>query len=106
MRDTVSRARGFSLPEVLIGMVLLVLVISTTSSLQSRLGNSLQQLTQYRQLWRTAWDAAGPLPPALPAGWKMQRVQTMRQRCVSITVTIVAPSGREGRMSRLHCPPR
>lgn len=106
MRDTVSRAHGFSLPEVLISMALLVLVITATSALQSRLGGSLQQLAQYRQLWRTAWDAAGPLPLALPAGGKMQRVQTMRQRCVSITVTIVAPSGREGKMSRLHCPPR
>lgn len=105
MRHSVKAPRGFSLPEVLISMVLLVLVIVSTSTLQSRFGNGLHQLSQYRQLWRIAWDAAGQLPAAPPAGWRINRVQTTRQRCVSITVTIIAPSGREGQMSRLHCPP-
>ncbi|EMH4163700.1 prepilin-type N-terminal cleavage/methylation domain-containing protein [Pluralibacter gergoviae] len=100
------KMRGFSLPEVLISMMLLVMVITTTSAVQSRVSQGLAQLAQYRQLWRVAWNAAGPQPLTLPAGWQMRRVQTLQQRCVSITVTIVAPSGREARLSRLHCPPR
>lgn len=104
--STTLKARGFSLPEVLISMVLLVLVIATMSAVQSRMSHGLSQLALHRQLWRVAWNAAGPQPVTLPAGWQMRRVQTLQQRCVSITVTIVAPSGKEGRLSRLHCPPR
>lgn len=106
MPATLSRERGFSLPEVLISVVLLVLVVTTLSALRSNMSKSLYQLTEYRKLWRTAWNAAGQQPTTLPEDWQIRRVETTRQRCVSITVSIVAPSGRQGELSRLHCPQR
>lgn len=106
MSASVNRGRGFSLPEVLVSMVLLMAVITTVGALQGSLSRSSAQLAEYRLLWRIAWNSAGPWPEALPAGWKMRRVETLHQRCVSISVTITAPSGRAGQLSRLHCPPR
>ncbi|PQN87498.1 prepilin-type cleavage/methylation domain-containing protein, partial [Shigella flexneri] len=32
------------------------------------------------------------------------RMQTSQAGCVSISVTLVSPGGREGEMTRLHCP--
>ncbi|HEX4501969.1 MAG TPA: prepilin-type N-terminal cleavage/methylation domain-containing protein [Scandinavium sp.] len=106
MSDSVSRQQGFSLPEVLLSVVLMMMVVSALSGLQSKLAAGGAQLNQYRQLWREAWRGSQLHTTALPEGWHLNRVQTSRQRCVSITVTITTPAGREGQLSRLHCPQR
>jgi prepilin peptidase dependent protein C len=104
MPNSVNRQQGFSLPEVLLSVVLMIMVVTALSGLQSKLAVGAVQLSQYRQLWREAWRASLLHTIATPEGWSAHRVQTSRQRCVSITVTITTPAGREGQLSRLHCP--
>lgn len=98
------KARGFSLPEALLSMLLMVMVITALGGYYRALAVGGAQLNQYRQMWRYAWGQTQLQPPALPEGWQRQRAQTSSQRCVSINVTITTPTGRQGRLSRLHCP--
>lgn len=104
MSDPLSRQQGFSLPEVLLSVVLMMMVITALSGLYSHLATGNVQLNQYRQLWREAWNQTQREDAIFQEGWRVTRVQTSRQRCVSITATITTPSGREGQLSRLHCP--
>lgn len=104
MPNAINRCRGFSLPEVLLSMLLLVSVITALGGYYRGLANGNLQLNQYRQLWRQAWVQTQRQPLTLPEGWTSHRLQTTTQRCVSINVTISTPMGRQGQMTRLHCP--
>ena len=98
------RTRGFSLPEVLLALFLMVSIVTALGGYYRALATSGMQLNQYRQMWRYAWAQTQQLALPLPEGWHSQRVQTSSQRCVSINATITTPMGKQGRMSRLHCP--
>lgn len=104
MPDALKRQQGFSLPEVLLSVVLMMMVVTALSGLYSQLAGGAAQLGQYRELWHEAWRQSQLYTTAPPEGWQLKRVQTSQQRCVSITVTITTPSGRMGQLSRLHCP--
>ncbi|KAA1049193.1 prepilin-type N-terminal cleavage/methylation domain-containing protein [Pseudocitrobacter sp. 73] len=104
MPDALAKMRGFSLPEVLLAMLLMVSVITALGGYYRSLALSNHQLNQYRQLWRYAWLQTQRQAQPLPEGWSSQRVQTTSQRCVSINVTIIAPLDKQGHMTRLHCP--
>ena len=56
MSDAVNHEKGFSLPETLLAMTLLVMVVTALGGYQRGLANGFIQLNQYRQLWR---DASG-----------------------------------------------
>lgn len=104
MSAPLMRQRGFSLPEVLLSVVLMVMVVTALSGLYSQIAAGSVQLSQYRALWREAGRQIQLKSAAVPKGWTQNRVQTSRQRCVSITATITTPSGRKGQLTRLHCP--
>jgi len=104
MSATLKRQRGFSLTETLLAMLLTVIVVTSLAGYYRTLSLGIIRQQQYRQLWRLGWQQTQLQPPALPAGWVAKRMQTMQQSCVSISVTITAPTGRQGRMARLHCP--
>ncbi|MFW0766847.1 prepilin-type N-terminal cleavage/methylation domain-containing protein [Trabulsiella odontotermitis] len=104
MSDTLNRRHGFSLPEVILAMALMITVVSALAGYQRGLATGFTQLAQYRQLWRNAWQQTQWVPGEMPEGWKVNRVQTSAQRCVSISVTITSPVGRQSQMTRLHCP--
>ncbi|MFP5596847.1 prepilin-type N-terminal cleavage/methylation domain-containing protein [Kluyvera sp. 142486] len=103
MPDTL-KMRGFSLPEVVLAMCLMVSVVTALGGYYRVLATSSLELNQYRQMWRYAWGQTQQQALALPVGWESQRGQTSSQRCVSINATITTPMGKQGRMSRLHCP--
>jgi prepilin peptidase dependent protein C len=103
MPDTL-KARGFSLPEVVLAMFLMVSVVTALGGYYRVLATSSVTLNQYRQMWRYAWVQTQQQAQTLPDGWTSERGQTSSQRCVSINATITTPMGRQGRMSRLHCP--
>lgn len=104
MSDAIKFQQGFSLVEVLISVVLLITVITALAGGSSHLTQSFIQMSQYRQTGRDAWVQAQQSPPTYSGRGQLNRMQTMRQRCVSITVTITMPAGRLGELSRLHCP--
>lgn len=103
MSATVKQS-GFSLPEVLVAMMLLVMVVTALGGYHRALAGGFASWSQYRALWRHAWQQAQIAPPPLPPGWQVQKRQTSVERCVSISASIISPSGREGQITRLFCP--
>lgn len=54
MSDPLNRQRGFSLPEVMQAMVLMIMIVTALSGYQRALMNSFIIRNQYQQLWRHA----------------------------------------------------
>ena len=106
MSDPLNRQRGFSLPEVMLAMVLMIMIVTALSGYQRALMNSFIIRNQYQQLWRHAWQQTQLNQISLPLNWKVNRLQTTSAGCVSINVKISSPLGRQGQMTRLHCPNR
>lgn len=104
MSVALKHQQGFSLPEVLLSLILMVMVVTALSGYQRTLVTGNSQLAQYLHLWRTAWNQTQLHVGDFPDGWRVNRIQTSRQSCVSISVTIITPVGRQGQLSRLHCP--
>jgi len=104
MPNAVVSQKGFSLPETLLAMVLLVMVVTALTGYHRVLLQGFTTWSHYRYLWRYGWQQAQPLPMPLPPGWQVSRIQTTEAGCVSISVTITSPAGRQGEMTRLHCP--
>ncbi|MGG7447506.1 prepilin-type N-terminal cleavage/methylation domain-containing protein [Kosakonia oryzendophytica] len=104
MSAPVNHQAGFSLTEVLLAMVLMVMVVTALGGYHRALASGFASASQWRQLWRCTWQQAQPTPPPLPPGWRVQRLQTTAEGCVSIHVTVISPVGRQGQMTRLFCP--
>ena len=67
------KMRGFSLPEVVLAMFLMVSVVTALGGYYRVLATSSLELDQYRQMWRYAWEQTQQQAPALPVGWASQR---------------------------------
>lgn len=104
MSDPLNRQRGFSLPEVMLAMVLMIMIVTALSGYQRALMNSFIIRNQYQKLWRHAWQQTQRYQFSLPLNWQVNRMQTTSAGCVSINVKISSPLGRQGQMTRLHCP--
>lgn len=104
MSASLKQQGGFSLAETLLAMLLSVIIVTALAGYHRSLSLGMTQQRHYRQLWRLGWQQTQLQPPEMPSGWTAKRVQTMQQSCVSISVIITAPTGRQGNMSRLHCP--
>lgn len=97
------KSHGFSLPEVILALFLMVSVVTALGGYYRGLATASVQLNHYRQLWRHAWEQTQRQAAAMPVGWQSQRLQTSSSSCVSINATITTPMGKQGRMTRLHC---
>lgn len=104
MSAPLIKQRGFSLTEVLLAMLLMVMVVTALGGYHRALASGFWSASQWRQLWRYAWQQAQPDAPPLPPGWQVNRGQTTAEGCVSINVTVTSPAGRQGQMTRLFCP--
>ena len=104
MSATLESQKGFSMVEVLVAMLLLVMIVTALSGYHRALASRFAMFNQYRQLWHYAWNQAQLYSDTLPEGWRTNRVQTTQAGCVSITVTLISPLGRRGEITRLHCP--
>ncbi|EJJ0545587.1 prepilin-type N-terminal cleavage/methylation domain-containing protein [Cronobacter sakazakii] len=106
MPVTLARQRqaGFSLPEVLVSLVLFIVIIGALTGYYQVLAQGFLNQWHYRELWRFASQQAEINPPPLPEGWKATRVETSVAGCVSISVIVSSPGGRQGQLRRLHCP--
>lgn len=104
MPTAMKNEKGFSMVEVLLSIMLLVVMVTALSGYHRALASRFTLFSQYRQLWHIAWAQSQRDASALPAGWQINRVQTTQSGCVSITVTLISPLGRRGEMTRLHCP--
>ena len=99
MSNALKRQRGFSLPETVLAMALMVLTVAALGGYQRGMAQGIVQMNQTRQLCFSQLSA-----PPLPARGQVSRMQTSTQRCVSITVTISMPVAKRVQMTRLHCP--
>ena len=104
MPVAMNKERGFSMVEVLLAMMLMVIIVTALSGYQRALATRFTLFSQYRQLWHHAWNQSQLSTNALPEGWQASRGQTTLAGCVSITVTLISPLGRRGEITRLHCP--
>lgn len=68
--------QGFSLPEVMLAMVLMVMIVTALSGFQRTLMNSLASRNQYQQLWRHSWQQTQLRAISPPANWQVNRMQT------------------------------
>lgn len=68
MSVTLSRQKGFSMVEVLLAMMLLVVVVTALSGYHRALAARYAALSQYRQLWHHAWNQSQISTLTLPAG--------------------------------------
>lgn len=100
----ISRQRGFSIVEVLLAMALMIMVVTMLAGYHRALASRFVMLDHYRQFWRHGWNQSQLHASALPEGWQINRGQTTHAGCVSISVTLISPQGRQGQMTRLHCP--
>ncbi len=66
MSAPVNNQAGFSLTEVLLAMVLMVMVVTALGGYHRALASGFASASQWRQLWRCAWQQAQPTPPPLP----------------------------------------
>ncbi|MEB6380256.1 prepilin-type N-terminal cleavage/methylation domain-containing protein [Leclercia adecarboxylata] len=104
MSVTQARQKGFSIVEVLLAMMLMVMVVTALAGYHRVLASRLVTLEQSRQLWRHAQTQSQLSAGDVPAGWQVNRVQTTQAGCVSISVKLISPPGRQSQMTRLHCP--
>lgn len=104
MPITLAKQKGFSIVEVLLAMMLMVMVVTALAGYHRVLASRFVALEQYRQLWRHSWNQSQLTATDMPAGWQTNRLQTTQAGCVSITATLISPLGRQGQMTRLHCP--
>ncbi|XNM81706.1 prepilin-type N-terminal cleavage/methylation domain-containing protein [Escherichia coli] len=105
MSASLKNQQGFSLPEVMVAMVLMVMIVTALSGIQRTLMNSLASGNQYQQLWRHGWQQTQLRAISPPANWQVNRMQTSQagcqhQRYASFT------GAQKGEMTRLHCPNR
>lgn len=100
-----NRARnGFSLAEVLVALALYGVIIASLMGYHRELALSFHSLWQYREVWRIAARQVEVEAPPPPPGWTVTRKQTSAAGCVSISVTVTSPAGRQAGLSRLQCP--
>lgn len=104
MPDTLNTQRGFSLPEVMLALLLMVMVVTALSGYQRELMKGFAVKSQYQQLWRNAWQQTALRSFSPPENWQVSRMQTTSAGCVSISSKLISPLGRQGQMTRLHCP--
>ncbi|XTZ39196.1 prepilin-type N-terminal cleavage/methylation domain-containing protein [Salmonella enterica] len=104
MPASLNKQRGFSLTEVLLAMVLMVMVVTALGGYHRVLVSGFTTASQWRQLWRYAWQQTQPFAPPLPSGWQVHQEEKMVEGCVSVYVTVISPTGMQGRIMRLFCP--
>lgn len=104
MSATIARQKGFSIVEVLLAIVLMVMVVTALAGYHRVLASRFVALEQYRQLWRHVQMLSQLSAGNAPGGWQVNRMQTTQAGCVSISVKLISPLGRQGQMTRLHCP--
>ncbi len=86
MSHPLNFQRGFSLPEVLVAMVLMVMIVTALSGYQRVLMHTFALRHQYLQIWRQAWQQTA-LYPFSPADAGMPTGCRQRNRDVSASAS-------------------
>lgn len=98
-----NAARGFSLAECLIALLILSLSVLLLSQYHRQLVNSYQRQWAQRDAVRAAAQVLAGKPPA---GWQSDvRRQPAAQGCLRVTVHTQGPFHREATLQQLFCPP-
>ena len=104
MSASLRNQQGFSLPEVMLAMVLMVMIVTALSGFQRTLMNSLACREGILTL---KVCASWPTPLRKSASFAVND-SSFASFCPTRPVLPHTPSpgGREGEMTRLHCPNR
>lgn len=86
MPDPLNSQRGFSLPEVMLAMVLMIMIVTALSGYQRVLMNSFIIRNQYQQLWRYAWQQSQLYQFSSPVNWQVTECR-QRERDVSASTS-------------------
>lgn len=100
----ISRQSGISLVEVLFALVLFTLTASALGRYQAHLNHSMATQRTFLLLWRLADQHVAQPKLTPPAGWQVQHREGAEYGCIRRQVFITSPQGRQGGLSRLHCP--
>ncbi|KEA54463.1 hypothetical protein DT73_00900 [Mangrovibacter sp. MFB070] len=105
MRIAVVRnQQGFSLVETLAGVVMSALMLAALVALQHALSQGIQAQREFLMVGRFASQQVNVVAPDLPEGWLLSRSRREEGACFTLQVQLVSPGGRQGELSRLHCP--
>ena len=98
MSDAVNHEKGFSLPETLLAMTLLVMVVTALGGFQRWAGNGFYPVKSISPAVARRVARYGQMNPRRfhPAR-SVTLLQTSAARCVSITVTITMPVDKRNR---------
>lgn len=86
MPDPLNSQRGFSLPEVMLAMVLMIMIVTALSGYQRVLMNSFIIRNQYQQLWRHAWQQSQLYQFSSPVNCRLTECR-QRERDVSASTS-------------------
>lgn len=105
MRIAVVRnQQGFSLVETLAAVVMSALMLAALVALQHVLSQGIQAQREFLMVGRFASQQVNVVAPDLPDGWLLSRSRREEGACFTLQVQLVSPGGRQGELSRLHCP--
>ncbi len=105
MRIAVVRnQQGFSLVETLAAVVMSALMLAALVALQHALSQGIQAQREFLMVGRFASQQVNVVAPDLPEGWLLSRSRREEGACFTLQVQLVSPGGRQGELSRLHCP--
>ncbi|QKJ88486.1 prepilin peptidase dependent protein C [Paramixta manurensis] len=101
MRRKPPRQSGFSLPEILLSLLLFSIGLVALLHYNQALTAGFLMQWQQRQAWRYA---ALRLEGYEPAGWRTLLSESGRiAACRLVTVRVISPRGREARLDSLYC---
>ncbi|PWW12722.1 prepilin-type N-terminal cleavage/methylation domain-containing protein [Mangrovibacter plantisponsor] len=100
----VCNQQGFSLVETLAAVVMSALMLAALVALQHALSQGIQAQREFLMVGRFACQQVNVVAPDLPEGWLLSRSRREEGACFTLQVQLVSPGGRQGELSRLHCP--
>nr|WP_038381479.1 prepilin-type N-terminal cleavage/methylation domain-containing protein [Pantoea sp. IMH] len=98
-----TEQHGFSLPEMLVALLLFATGTTAMMQYQLALDKGFQLHAEQREAWRQAWQY---LDAPLSSGWQgTLRVQPGPAGCSLLASQVTGPAGRSAGLTLLRCAP-
>jgi len=97
--------RGFSLPEMLVALLLFSTLLTIQSGYHRGLRQGFEAQWQLRKLWRYTHEQCEEDSPSLAEQWRIMKQPIACGDCLCITIDVTSPQGHSARLSKRICPP-